>query len=194
MATDTNRPMTDADILPPADDAAEANAPLKTAGDVEPADSPATTINSGGDDAQGKLAGARQAARDGASKLGQQATDKVRLYAEEGKARAGGALDQLSQMLTDAATQVDERLGAQYGDYARQAAGSVDTFSSSVKAKDLDVLLEDARGFVRKSPGVAIGVAAAVGFALARLVQAGIEDAGKLGTDPDAPKSTRTGA
>jgi len=188
MATDTSRPMSDGDILPPADDSAEANAPLKPAatGDREPADSPSTTINSGtAGDGAGKLADAKQAARDGAGKLGAQASDKVRAYAEEGKARAGGALDQLSQMLTDAAAQVDERLGAQYGNYARQAAGSVQTFSSSVKDKDLDVLLDDARGFVRKSPAVAIGVAAAVGFAIARLVQAGVDDARSLGTDPD---------
>jgi len=184
MATDTPRPMSDGDILPPADDTAEANAPLKPAatGDREPADSPSTTIDSG--ETGSKLGDAKQAARDGAGKLGAQATDKVRAFAEDGKARAGSALDQLSQMLTDAAGQVDERLGAQYGAYARQAAGSVQTFSASVKDKDLDVLIEDARGFVRKSPAVAIGVAAAIGFAIARVVQAGIEDARTLGTPP----------
>jgi len=182
--------MSDGDILPPIDDAVEANAPLKPAatgadsGDREPADSPSTDIDSGGDIGS-KLGDAKQAARDGAGKIGTQASEKVRAYAEEGKARAGGALDQLSQMLTDAAAQVDDRLGAQYGNYARQAAGSVQTFSSSVKDKDLDVLLEDARGFVRKSPAVAIGVAAAIGFAVARLVQAGIDEAKVVGTDPN---------
>lgn len=176
MATDDSRPMTDADILPPTDDA-EAQAPLKPAstGDREPADSPAGTTPGTGAPT-GKLDEAKQAARDGASKIGQQASEKARFFAEEGKARAGGALDQLSRMLTDAAAQVDERLGAQYGDYARQAAGSVQGFSDQVRAKELDDLLEDARTFVRKSPGVAIGVAAALGFAIARLVQAGIDD------------------
>ena len=39
-----------------------------------------------------------------------------------------------------------------------------------------DAMLDDARAFVRKSPGVAIGVAAALGFALARVVQSGLDD------------------
>lgn len=124
----------------------------------------------------GKVDDARQAIRDNAGRVGQQATEKVRAFAEQGKDRAGGALDQLSQMLTDAAGQVDDKLGAQYGQYARQAATSVQGFSDQVRNKDLDELLEDARGFVRKSPAVAIGAAAAVGFVLARLIQAGVDD------------------
>ena len=39
--------------------------------------------------------------------------------------------------------------------------------------KDVDVIAEDARQFVRKSPALAIGAAAAVGFVLARLVPFG---------------------
>ncbi len=44
-----------------------------------------------------------------------------------------------------------------------------------MKSKDVEDLLEDARHFVRASPAAAIGVAAALGFAVARLVQAGVE-------------------
>jgi ElaB/YqjD/DUF883 family membrane-anchored ribosome-binding protein len=126
--------------------------------------------------ASGGTTDARQAIKDGAGKLGQQATDRIRTFADDGKARAGGALDQLSQMLTDAAGQVDDKLGGQYGDYARQAASTVQGFSDQVKNKDVDELLEDVRVLVRKSPAIAIGAAAAVGFVLARLVQAGVDD------------------
>lgn len=117
----------------------------------------------------------RQALKDGASKYGAQATDRIRTLADTGKEKAGGALDQFSTLLTDAAGQVDEKLGAQYGDYARQAAGLVSDFSDSIKTKNVDDLLEDARGIVRQSPAVAIGVAAALGFVLARLAQSGID-------------------
>jgi len=123
-----------------------------------------------------KVEDAKQAIRDNAGKVGQQASDKVRGLAAQGQERAGGALDQLSRMLTDAAGQVDDKLGAQYGQYARQAATSVQGLSDQVRNKDVDELLEDARGFVRKSPAVAIGAAAAIGFVLARLVSAGIDD------------------
>lgn len=143
--------------------------------DLKPVDDlAATTIDTARAEAS-KLGDATQALKDGATKLGAQATEKVRHYADEGKARAGGALDQIAQLLTDAAGTVDEKLGDQYGHYARSAAGSVSNFADSLKAKDVDELIDDARDFVRKSPAVAIGIAAAVGFALARVVQSGVD-------------------
>ncbi|WP_174286483.1 hypothetical protein [Sphingomonas bacterium] len=116
--------------------------------------------------------------KDNATKYGAQAADKAREFADTGKQRATGALDQLSQMLHDAAGQIDERLGAQYGEYARTAAGQVSGFAEQLKAKDVDVLVDDARHYVRKSPAVAIGVAAALGFVVARLVQSGVDASG----------------
>jgi ElaB/YqjD/DUF883 family membrane-anchored ribosome-binding protein len=116
-----------------------------------------------------------KAIKDGASKIGKQAGDKARAYAEDGKARAGGALDELSRMMSDAAGQVDEKVGAQYGDYARSAASAISNFSESVKSKDIDALLGDAKAFVQKSPAVAIGTAAAIGFVIARLIKSGID-------------------
>ena len=159
------RPMTDADDSPPADTEFTPAAPLKDAGvEFEPAD-----------DTGGGAHGVRQQLTDAGGKLGQQASEKVRSFAEMGKERAGGALDQLAQMLTDAAGQVDGKLGAQYGQYARTAAEQVQGFAGSVRDKNLDELLDDAREVVRKSPAVAIGAAAAIGFVVARLVQSGLD-------------------
>ncbi len=114
-------------------------------------------------------------AADSVGGYGAQAADKARMFAEDGKAKAGGALDQIAQLLTDAAEQVDDKLGAQYGGYARNAAQTITGFSDQVKAKDIDELVDDARELVRKSPGIAIGAAAAVGFVVARLIQSGLE-------------------
>lgn len=135
------------------------------------------------------------AAKDGAGalfgrfdELKGQATDKARAFVEAGKDRATGALDDLVKMIEDAAGEVDERLGAQYGDYARRAAEGVGSFSDSFKEKDVDQLFDEARELVKKSPAVAIGIAAAIGFVVARVARAGIPettpvaDAGK-----DAP-------
>ena len=118
---------------------------------------------------------AKQAIKDNASKYGEQATDKVRTLADTGKAKATGALTQVSKLIDDAAGQVDERLGSQYGDYARTAAGQISAFSSQIDGKDVEELLDEARAFVRKSPAVAVGIAAAVGFALARVIQSGVD-------------------
>jgi len=115
--------------------------------------------------------------KDSATRLQQQASEKARAYAIDGKAKAGGALDEFSRLMNDAATSVDDKLGAQYGDYARSAAKSLAGFSDQLKARDLDELLDDLKNFARRSPAVAVGTAAAIGFVLARLVKSGIEPA-----------------
>jgi hypothetical protein len=120
----------------------------------------------------------KQQLRDGVDNARQQAGDKFRAYALTGKDRATTALTDFSQVVNDAAAQIDERLGAQYGDYARRAAESVTGLADTIREKDVDELFDDAREIVRKSPGVAIGAAAVVGFALVRLIKAGLDSDG----------------
>lgn len=136
----------------------------------------------GGTDGQsGGLKGAGRTIRDEAGKLGRTAVDKARLYADDGKSKASGALGEVARMVDDAANTVDEKLGEQYGQYARSAARFVDDFASTLNNKNVDELLEDTRQFVRKSPAVAVGIAAALGFVVARVVKAGIDGAADAG-------------
>ena len=116
-----------------------------------------------------------QTLKDNVIKFANDAGDKAKAAAEEGKTRAGGALDDLANMLRDAAGSVDDKVGEQYGQYARSAADAVTNFSQSLQSKQVDELIDDARNFVKKSPAVAIGTAAAIGFVLARLVKAGLD-------------------
>ena len=165
------RQETAADLeTPPSGAAFQPAEPLKTAG-VE--FTPDTQ-----EDAPTGTAAAKQAIRDGGNKLVGQATDQARTLADQGKAAAGDKLDQVAQMLSDAAQTVEDKLGGQYAQYARDAADRVADFSSTVRNKDVDELFDDIRGFVRASPAVAVGVAAAVGFAIARVVQSGLETNG----------------
>ena len=101
------------------------------------------------------------------------AADRAREAAESGKDKASEALEGFGKILRDSAGQIDEKVGAQYGDYARKAADAVDDLAGKMDAKRVDDILEDTRQFIRKSPGVAIGAAAAIGFVLARLVRSG---------------------
>lgn len=165
----------DADA-PPAGTSFQPAAPLSDAGVQFSAEGGSTDDGENGGANGGKLDTAKQAVRENASKLTGQASDKAREYADMGKARARESLGQLSRMLEDAAGQIDEKLGGQYGQYARSAAGQVNGFADRLEAKDVDELVEDVRSFVRQSPGVAIGAAATVGFVLARLVQAGLDE------------------
>jgi hypothetical protein len=132
--------------------------------------------------------------RQGAQSLKSQATDRVRSYAVDSKGRASNTLDDLSRVVEDAARSIDERLGQEYGDYARKAARYVSDFSGSVRDKDVDELVDDVRTIVRKSPAAALGVAAVVGFTLVRLVKAGLDENAAGGTAATSGKGSSAGS
>jgi ElaB/YqjD/DUF883 family membrane-anchored ribosome-binding protein len=123
-----------------------------------------------------------------ASTLRDQAGGRVRDFAEGGKSRASDALDDLSKVVSDTAESIDQRLGGDYGDYARRASDAVANFAETLRQKDVDELYDTVRSAVRKSPAVAIGVAAVVGFTLVRLVKAGLSD------DDESDASSTKGA
>lgn len=100
---------------------------------------------------------------------GEDAKVKTRDLATQGKGKVSEGLTALGQSIADSAHVVDERLGAKYGDYARTASRSLQEAATKLEAKSVDELGEDARAFVRKSPGAAVGLAAVFGFLLSRL-------------------------
>lgn len=110
------------------------------------------------------------------NKLAGQAADKTRGLVGQGLERSSEALAGVSKMIGDTASGIDERLGAEYGDYARKAASAIDNAASSLASKSPDELIDDTREFVKKSPGIALAGAAVVGFVLARLVKTGLDN------------------
>ena len=111
-----------------------------------------------------------------ATALRDQAGGRVREFAEGGKTRASDALDGVAKAVADTAETIDERLGEDYGEYARKAADAVSGFADTLRRKDVDELYDDVRDAVRKSPGIAIGIAAVVGFTLVRLIKSGMSE------------------
>jgi hypothetical protein len=117
--------------------------------------------------------------RDGREQLATQAGDKARGLVSQGLERTAETLANVSKMVGDTADGIEERLGPEYGDYARRAAGAIENVANTIAEKDPDELLEDTRNFVRNSPGIALAGAAVVGFVVARLIKSG------LGPDQD---------
>ena len=118
------------------------------------------------------------------SSLRGQAAERVRGFADDGKGRVTGLLENVSEVINDAARSVDERLGEDYGDYAHRAANAVADFAGRIRDKSVDDIIDDTRDFVRKSPAIAIGIAAVAGFALIRVIKTGLDDArGRAGRD-----------
>ena len=112
--------------------------------------------------------------RSGREQLATQAGDKARGLVTQGLDRTAEALANVSKMVGDTADGIEERLGPEYGDYARRAAGAIENVANTVAEKDPDELIEDTRNFVRNSPGIALAGAAVVGFVVARLVKSGL--------------------
>ena len=112
--------------------------------------------------------------RSGREQLSNQAGERARGFVTQGLERTSEALANVSKMIGDTAAGIDERLGEEYGDYARRAAGAIENAANTIAEKDPDELIEDTRNFVRNSPGIALAGAAVVGFVVARLLKTGL--------------------
>ncbi|MEO1045077.1 MAG: hypothetical protein AAFX04_06535 [Pseudomonadota bacterium] len=93
--------------------------------------------------------------------------------ANDAKGRISEAIANLGGLIGDSADVVEERLGSRFGEMARTASENVTSAAKKVDESDLGDLADDTREFVRKSPALAIGIAAAAGFVLARLFKSG---------------------
>lgn len=116
--------------------------------------------------------------RDQVSSLREQATGKARELAEGGKDRTTQLLDDIAEVIHDAARSIDDRLGDQYGEYAHKAGDAVQSIAGNLREKNLEDLIEGTRSIVRKSPAVTVGTAALLGFVLIRLVKSGLDSEG----------------
>jgi ElaB/YqjD/DUF883 family membrane-anchored ribosome-binding protein len=124
--------------------------------------------------ASGSERGLADRFRSGREQLVGQAGDKARGFVSQGLERTSEALANVAKMVGDTAPGIDERLGEEYGEYARRAAGAIENVATSISDKDPDELIEDTRTFVRNSPGIALAGAAVVGFVIARLLKTGL--------------------
>ena len=118
--------------------------------------------------------GIMEKVKSGGDKLSEQAADKARGFVGQGIERSAEALSNVSRLVGDTASGLDERLGEEYGNYARRAAETLEGTANRLASKDPDELIDDTREFIRKSPGIALAGAAIVGFALARVVKSGL--------------------
>ena len=112
--------------------------------------------------------------REGRDKKSSQAGEKARGFVSQGLERTSEALANVARMVGDTAPGIEERLGPDYADYARRAAGAIENAANTIASKDPDELIDDTRNFVRDSPGIALAGAAVVGFVVARLFKSGL--------------------
>lgn len=114
--------------------------------------------------------------RDEAGHYAGKAGEAVRDAADAGKGKAAGALHGIADAIRELAGKAEGETTETAAAYARRAADGMDRLSEVLKDKSLDELGGDVRKFVRDRPAVAIGVAAVLGFALARALKSGEDD------------------
>ncbi len=124
-----------------------------------------------GKEAQDKLNQQKEALAARSHEKGSEAKDKAYDYAAQGKAKATEGMQKFGKLVEDNAAVIDEKLGVQYGNYARSAAATISDTASRLDEKSLEDVGEDLRTFVREKPALAVGIAAGVGYMLARLLR-----------------------
>lgn len=132
---------------------------------------------------KGGKSGLRSAVKDKLAQQGgelrDQAQAKAREYAEQGRNKATEKLDGVSRFFDDTARALDDQLGPELGGYVHRAADALASFTETLKQKDVNELMDDAREAVRRNPAIAIGAAAAVGFVLMRLIKSAAPQEGE---------------
>ena len=89
----------------------------------------------------------------------------------EGKAQVAASLGGIAAAVRDIAAKLESNGAAPLARYAHDAADAVADWSTSVDRKSVDDLLGDTRTLVRTSPAVAVGLAVAAGFIVARVAR-----------------------
>lgn len=159
-----------------------ANASTDTSTDLITSGGDTGSSGGGAGSSDGQRSGVRGFVSNASTKAREEAANRTRSFVGQGLERGSTTLTNVSQLVNDTVGQIEEKLGPQYGDYARTASQALDRYAQTLASKDPDELAEDVRDFVRKSPGVALGAAAVVGFSLVRLIKAGMPDEQDGGT------------
>ena len=119
-----------------------------------------------------------QSLKDEAQNLAGTAKNAALNAAATGKDKAADALSEAASFIENAAQTLDDKVGNGVGDYARKAGSAATNLSDTLKSKNVDELVEDAKQAVRKNPAIAVGAAAAVGFLLTRIFRLGGKNEG----------------
>lgn len=109
-------------------------------------------------------------AREQARHLQQQASERGAQMLEERKGWVTGEVDAVAHALHRSADELSAD-GSGAAQYAHWAADALDRVSQHLHQKDVKSLLRETQDFARREPGIVIGGALAVGFALTRFLK-----------------------
>ncbi|GGI88536.1 hypothetical protein GCM10007973_26110 [Polymorphobacter multimanifer] len=103
------------------------------------------------------------------------AENRIYDFAEDAKVEIAKSMNGLVVSAHNWAANLDSMAGAPVGDLARQAADLLGSIQRGLEEKPVSELVADGEALIRRQPGIALGVAVAGGFLLARMVRSGKE-------------------
>ena len=122
------------------------------------------------DQAQQKLGQVRDQAQETAGKVTEQAKLQASSQLESQKDRAIDSLVTLAQALRETGQHLHEQEQGTIAQYVDRSAQRVEELTNHLRARDVPQLLADTEELARRSPGVFLGAAAAIGFVGARFL------------------------
>ena len=126
--------------------------------------------DSGGESARQEAQRLGEQAREQARHLQRQASERGTQMLEERKGWVTGEVDAVAHALHRSADELSAD-GSGAAQYAHWAADALDRVSQHLHQKDVKSLLRETQDFARREPGIVIGGALAVGFALTRFLK-----------------------
>lgn len=120
-----------------------------------------------------------------ADELLEAASRRGRGLLERQKDATVNELDSVAQALHQTAKELRDKQDATLGPVVEKGAGFVERFSRTLKDHDVRELLSEAQRMLKERPAAGLGVAAAVGFALGRLIRAGSHRAAEAAAGQD---------
>ena len=113
--------------------------------------------------------------------LRDQGTAKVTQFADNGKNQIATKLTDVAEVIESIAGSADEQYGPSVGQYVHRAASAVSTAAEELRNRSVDDLVSGSRYLIQNNPGLAIGTAALLGFAAARIAKGGLDEEGDDG-------------
>lgn len=104
------------------------------------------------------------------------AESRILAVAEDAKAEIVKSMNGLVLQAHSLAANIDSMAGAPVGDLARQAADLLGAVQRGLDEKNVAELVADGQDLIRRQPTVALSVAVASGFLLARMMRPSAPD------------------
>ncbi|WP_426164595.1 hypothetical protein [Sandarakinorhabdus sp. DWP1-3-1] len=101
------------------------------------------------------------------------AQNKLFSLADNGKSELANSIDGIVVIIRELAEKAESVGGGPIAGYVRQAADAIGDIQQTIRDTPVEDLIDEGRDLVRRSPGLAVGIAVAAGFLGARLVKAG---------------------